>query len=377
MQKSYRKVILSVINDISTDQRVHRIASTLTEYGYEVTIVGRKLPDSLPLVPKNYQTKRLHLFFTKGKLFYIEFTIRLFFYLCFYKADVYTANDLDTLLPNFLVARWKKKKLVFDAHELFTEVPELIHRPFTRRIWLALEQLLVPRLSYFMTVNEGLAEVYHHRYGIKPIAIRNVPILKEPIIQKPEQKILIYQGALNVGRGIELMIETMPLLPDWKLWIVGAGDIENELKSLVQKSGLQHQVKFWGKIPFEQLHQITSQATIGLSLEEDLGENYRLATPNKVFDYLQAELPVIVSDLPLMKQIVEDWKVGEVMTVRTSETLASLVQQVFHRKITYEDPIRKAKKHLCWAQEQQLLESIYSEHKGEKSPKTIFSIKKQ
>lgn len=357
MQKSSKTVILSVINDISTDQRVHRIASTLSDWGFEVLVVGRKLPNSPPLPVHPYQTHRLRCFWHKGKLFYLEFTLRLFFFLLFRRADVYTANDLDTLLPNYLIARFKHKRLVYDAHELFTEVPELIHRPFTRKIWLILEQWLMPHVDNFMTVNEGLAEVYQERYAKTAVIVRNVPFYKQINDYTHKQPILIYQGALNVGRGIELMIETMILLPEYQLWIIGDGDIKNHLHLLAREKNVSNQLRFFGKLPFSELHALTTQARIGFSLEEDLGANYRLATPNKIYDYIQAEIPVIVSDLPLMKQIVQKWRVGHVLIARSPEKLAELVHKTV--EVDWNMSLKKAKAELCWENEREKLKLLY------------------
>ena len=154
-----QKVIISVINDLSGDQRIHRIASTLAEAGYEVLVVGRKLPNSIPLSDRTYQTHRMRLFFIRGKWFYLEFNFRLFWFLLFRKADILNANDLDTLLANFLISRIKGTRLIYDSHEYFTEVPELIERPFTRNIWLRLEQWIFPRLNQIYTVNHSLASI--------------------------------------------------------------------------------------------------------------------------------------------------------------------------------------------------------------------------
>lgn len=358
MQKSSKTVILSVINDISTDQRIHRIASTLTDWGFDVLVVGRKLPNSLPLPSQPYRTHRLRCFWHKGKLFYLEFTFRLFFFLLFQRANVYTANDLDTLLPNLLISSLKKKRLIYDAHELFTEVPELIHRPISRKIWLTLERCLMPHVDNFMTVNEGLAEVYQERYAKKAVIIRNVPFYKQVNVQSHKQPILIYQGALNVGRGIELMIETMTLLPEYQLWIIGDGDITNDLHQLARKRKITERLRFFGKLPFAELHALTTQARIGFSLEEDLGANYRLATPNKIYDYIQAEVPVIVSDLPLMKQIIQKWQVGHVLIERSPEKLAELVLKTVNDD--WSMALRQAKKELCWEKEREKLKVFYS-----------------
>ena len=123
-----QKIIVSVTNDLSTDQRVDKICNTLLELNFDVVLIGRKLPNSIR-VKRVYSTRRFKLWFNKGALFYANYNIRLFFFLLFNKTDALWSNDLDTLLPNYLISKWKNKKLIFDSHEYFTEVPELVDRP--------------------------------------------------------------------------------------------------------------------------------------------------------------------------------------------------------------------------------------------------------
>lgn len=158
-----RRAIVCVTNDLVTDNRVHRTCTVLQELGYEVLLVGRKLPGSLPL-KRPYATKRMRLIFRKGPLFYAEYAKRLFLLLLFARCSLIVANDLDTLLPVFLVARMRRKHLVYDSHEYFTEVPELEGR-FARRVWLAIERWIFPKLRHVITVNDSIANAYRKRYG--------------------------------------------------------------------------------------------------------------------------------------------------------------------------------------------------------------------
>ena len=138
---SKKRIIVSVTNDLTTDQRVAKICNSLTDLNLEVILVGRILKKSIQ-INRNYSTKRFKLWFNKGPLFYANYNIRLFFFLLFTKTDFLWSNDLDTLLANHIISKWKSKKLIFDSHEYFTEVPELIDRPKVQKIWKRLEQKL-------------------------------------------------------------------------------------------------------------------------------------------------------------------------------------------------------------------------------------------
>ena len=146
-----RKILFTVTNDLSYDQRMIRIATTLAQNGFDVSLIGRIKKQSISLGNEPFQQKRLGVFFSKGKLFYLEYNLRLFFFLLKNRFDIVGSVDLDTLLPCFLVAKIKRKPIVFDAHEYFTEVPEVVNRPFTKGIWKLVGKLIIPRLKYAYT----------------------------------------------------------------------------------------------------------------------------------------------------------------------------------------------------------------------------------
>ncbi|HKJ05832.1 MAG TPA: hypothetical protein VJ970_00040, partial [Flavobacteriaceae bacterium] len=154
-----KKVVVSVTNDLSSDQRVHKICTSLNNNNFDVLLIGRKLRNS-KAISRKYKTKRFNLLFNSGFLFYAEYNIRLFFYLLFIKKNILVANDLDTLLANYLASTITKCKLIYDSHELFTEVPELTNRPFVKHVWITIEKWIFPKLKTVYTVNSEIAEIY-------------------------------------------------------------------------------------------------------------------------------------------------------------------------------------------------------------------------
>jgi len=362
-----KKVSLSVINDLVTDNRVHKVAVSLKKMGFEPVLIGRLLPESLT-VERDYQTHRLKLLFRKSAMFYLEYNIRLFLFLLKSEIDVFVANDLDTLPANYLASRIKRKPLVYDSHEYFTEVPELIGRPVVKAIWSWLEKLLVPKVDAAYTVCNSIAEVYRDLYKVDFKVVRNLPVCSEVEQSEhqekaPDQpKIILYQGALNLGRGIGAAIRSMPYLEGVELWLAGDGDLAIQLNELVVEMGLESKVKFLGRLPLHKLYEVTSKADLGISLEEDLGLNYRFALPNKLFDYIQAGVPVLVSNLPEMMQIVEHYQIGAIAETHQRKVLAELMRAALfdqEKRLVWKQNLPKAAKELCWENEEKFLRSVY------------------
>ena len=175
-----KRVIVSVTNDLVTDQRVGKTCAVLTEMGFKVLLVGRKLKKSNS-IQREYEVKRFRLLFNKGFLFYAEYNLRLFFFLLFSKKNLLFSNDLDTLVPNYLISKIQKKKLIFDSHELFSEIPELENRKRVKNFWLAIEKKIIPKLKNIITVSDSIKEHYQSLYGVNVSVVRNIPENKKVI----------------------------------------------------------------------------------------------------------------------------------------------------------------------------------------------------
>lgn len=357
-------VIVSVTNDLVTDQRVHRTCKTLNEMGFQVVLIGRKLSHS-PSVKRTYKTIRMRLLFNNGFCFYAGYNLKLFFRLLFIRKDILLANDLDTLLPNFLISKLFRKKMVFDSHELFSEIPELIGRKRVQSIWLQLERFLIPKVKNGLATSESIANYYNQQYGVTFEVIRNIPDRRKSTIQEFSfpvngKSVILYQGALNMGRGLELMIDAMQYVENAIFIVIGAGDIGQQLKEKVDTLNLNEKVRFLGRRSPEELSGLTPGADLGISLEEDLGLNYRYALPNKLFDYIAAKIPVLVSDLPEMREIVKKYHVGEVLKNRTPEALARIVTEMLNvGKKNWEKQLEQASGELTWENESEKLRTVF------------------
>lgn len=370
-----KKAIVSVINDLATDQRVHKTCMVLHQLGFDVLLVGRELKGSLPVNDRVYKTQRMNLIFTKGALFYLEFQMRLFLFLLFKKSDLYVANDLDTLLPNYILSKFKRTKLVYDSHEYFCYVPELIHRPLKQKMWLALEKRIFPKLKTIITVNDSIAETYQNEYGRKLHVIKNVPAKsnfhfpekgqksKAELGLPEDKKIVILQGAgINVNRGAEEAIEAMLYIPDAVFLIVGSGDVVEDLKLKVLLLKLEMKVFFIKKIPFQEMLQYTRIADIGLSLDKDNSPNYHFSLPNKLFDYFHSGLAVLVSPLVEIKKIMAEFNAGETIDNHDPKHIAEKINFMLsseNKMKEWKTNAKLAAEKYCWENEEKKLIEIY------------------
>ncbi|HAF29093.1 MAG TPA: glycosyl transferase group 1 [Bacteroidales bacterium] len=361
-----KRIYLAVTNDLVTDNRVHKVATTLLKSEVSVTLIGRNKSRNTPALNRPYNTIRFNLLFKKGPYFYLEYNIRLFLFLLFHRFDIIVANDLDTLLGSFLASKLKSKKIVYDSHEYFTEVPELFNRKFPKKVWTFIERLILPKIKYACTVSESIAITYNKLYHIDLKIVRNVPNFrnKEETQINNTTKQILYQGSLNIGRGLEQMIDAMEFTENCELVIIGDGDITNQLKERIQSKNLNHKVTLKGRIPFESLMKETLKADLGIALEENLGLNYYYALPNKLFDYIQAGVPVLVSPFPEMQKIVNKYEIGTVYDHKSPQELAKTINEIFELKNRYQkwkDNTAKAAQELCWENEEKILIQLYKQ----------------
>ncbi len=360
-----KNVIISVTNDLATDQRVHKNALTLFQNGYNVTLVGRKLKNS-PNISRPYKTIRFSLFFNHKIFFYAEYNLRLFFFLVFSTASIFLSNDTDTLLANFLASKIRGKKLVFDAHEMFPETPEVSHRPVVKNIWTKIEDLIFPNLKYCYTVCNSIADIYNKKYNISMQVVRNIPksnkISANKNIFPTNKKVIFYQGAVNIGRGIEQIIEAMPYIDDAVFYIAGDGDILESIRKLVDKKQLHEKVFFLGRIPLEKLREYTVSSNLGVCLLENMGKNYYYSLPNRIFDFIHAEVPILATNFPEIRKIVDSYKIGSLIDNYDPIFLADTIRKTIaywennpEKELLFE----KAKQDLCWEKESIVLTEIF------------------
>ena len=377
-----KRLILSVTNDVFTDQRVNRMAHTLHQMGFGVEIIGVRRPGSPPFKPWYATIRRIGVLFQRKVFFYAEFNIRLFFKVLFSRFDLLVANDLDTLPAMHLVSRIRRKPLVYDTHEYFTGSPEVAGRPVIFFFWKWLEDRLFPRQQTIITVNASIARLYHEKYRKELHVVRNLPHYLEPVPPPSRQelglpqgpRIILLQGSgINVDRGGEELIQAMdPSLgiQDAILLIIGSGNVIHRLKQQVRDSGLQQRVMFLPRMPFAELWQYTRHASVGVSLDKDSSLNYRFSLPNKLFDYIMAGVPVLASDLPEVAAVIRQYNCGHIINSHEPAIIAHTISQMLadtSQLQQWKQNCLEAAKELCWEKEEGKLREIYGKYVEKKN----------
>ncbi len=357
------KIYSIVTNDILYDQRVRRISDSLIDDGFEVHLVGRK---KLQRKSANARWHLLSCFFQKSKWFYLEFNIRVFFFLLWRSFDFLIANDLDTLLAVKLVSIIKGKKFVFDGHEIFTEVPELVGRSTAKKVWSSIGNWAVPSATLCLTVNGSIQKVLAEKYQTEFHVIMNRPVIQdvefEEFTNRQANRIILYQGAVNRGRGIAETIEACKDIPNIKFIIAGDGNEFTRIKSsLEQTAYLDGKVELLGKLKPHDLKELTKKASVGINVLHAESLNYRLSLANKFFDYAQAGVPSINMDFPEYATHIEDLKVGVCIKDLQVQTIKSAIEEILDDAILYKEMLaacEQARRVWTWDKEAEKLKSL-------------------
>ncbi|MFT4679812.1 MAG: glycosyltransferase involved in cell wall biosynthesis [Flavobacteriales bacterium] len=372
-----KKVAVLVSNDLTHDQRVRKVCEELLDQGHDITLVGRKLPTSEDM-ERPYEVIRLPLYFSGGALFYASLNIRFFLFLLSRKFDVVHVNDLDTLLPAFLIARFKRWHIVYDSHEYFTEAAGLTGRNFQKSVWLGVEKWIFPKLKHVVTVNESIAAIYRDKYSVPVNVVRNIPPLttmakkpsREDLGLPADKRIVLLQGAyIDYDRGCLEAVQSMQWVDNVLFLVIGSGQEVGLAKEECSALGLDDKVRFMPKMPFDKLRQYTSVADLGLSLDKPLHLNYKLSLPNKLFDYIHAAIPVVTSPLPELKRIVDTYNIGMTTEGYTPEAIAQTINAALDStdRALWQANLKIAAKELTWDNEKQVFKKIYAEIEAEKA----------
>ncbi|MCS4304575.1 MULTISPECIES: glycosyltransferase [Chryseobacterium] len=357
-----KKILTSAFSNLYTDQRIEKVCQTLYQNGYKIELIGNDWNGAEEML-RPYPFSRIHLASKSLKTAYFEFNWKLYHELR-KKADQNTilhANDIDALYPNYLIAKKLNIPLVFDSHEIFSEMPA-VQGKMSQKLWRYIEKTVIPELSWMITASGSYGKWFEKKYGIHPVVVQNAPKSIDFTIDIPENnpKILLYQGAINPFRGIDKVILAMHHIDNVLLKIAGDGPRKKEYEDLVIREKLQNKVQFLGKLKPEDLRKVTVTADCGMSIEENGGDSYLYSLPNKVLDCIQACVPLILSNLPELQNIKNQFDVGEIIQDHQPENIAVAVKKVLDRgRENYLEELEKASKALCWENEEIKLLQVF------------------
>ncbi len=343
--------VIAVISDLSTDMRVKKMALLLAEEGWSVTLIGREKGGGLPLSLAGVKTHRIRVPFRKGPAMYILFNFFLFWHLLFRRFDLCVACDLDTLVPCSVISRLTGKILVYDAHEYFTGQQGLAERRFKQSAWKWAERKTVPGVRHMITVSESIADLYRREYGVNPVVIRNMPPPVSHLVPRDrselgagdDELLVVFQGSgINEERGAEELADAISMVESVKLVVIGSGDIIESLRIRAMQGGAGDRILFLPGMPWEEMMTYTLCCDAGLSLDKDTCVNQRYSLPNKLFDYLAAGIPAVVSPLPEVSAVIERYGCGVVLDEVTPGAIALTLEKLRDDRIFLESLKSKA-----------------------------------
>lgn len=359
-----KKVCIAFLGNALHDSRITNLKNSLKNDNCSVSVISF----DWFITSQDYRDNEVsvsHL--TKGKfslIFYLQFTFILLSELFRCPADIYFAEDLYTLPFVTMIAKIRRAKIYYNSRELYSCLGGLRNRPRLQSLITAIEKFFIKKVELVLTTGEMDSQFIEKLYGIRnTLVIRNIPLYNTPTEKVDfrkkynlpnEMKILVYQGMLMEGRGIVPVLNALTKLPNAALIILGDGVQKNNFQNVAKELGIADRVFFEGTISQKELINYTAGGDIGLSLIENISVSYYHALPNKMFEYIMAGLPVIASDLPQMKKIIETYKVGECINIENENIIVTALNDWIDnpgKLETYRVNCAKAAEELNWQKE--------------------------
>ncbi|MGK9476996.1 glycosyltransferase [Melioribacter sp. OK-6-Me] len=329
------KICIAFLGNYKHDSRITNLSSSLRSEGHHVDIISFDwFGIESDIIRNDAVIFKLH----RGEnrlLFYFDFAIKLLSKLFSTHADIYFAEDIYTLPFVYWAARLRNSKVYYNSRELYPFIGGLTKRPILQWIIRQIEKFFIKKVDLVLTTGELDSEFLHNYYGISnTLVIRNIPLYKKPDrkieIKKlynipKENMIILYQGMLLDGRGLGYFIKELSKLDRVTLLILGEGEKKAYFKRLAEEYSVENKIIWGGFIEQTDLINYTAAADAGLCLIENISISYYHALPNKLFEYIMAALPVICSNLPQMKKIVTQYRVGEIVYIEKGESVADII----------------------------------------------------
>ncbi|MCX7875757.1 MAG: glycosyltransferase [Melioribacteraceae bacterium] len=362
-----KKICIAFLGNPYHDSRVTNLYNSLIEDGYEVSVISFNWFADKISNNKNYIIHEISR--KQGSLnFYLSFLTKLFSSLIKSKADIFFAEDIYTLPIVVLIAKIKKAKIFYNSREIYSFIGGLRNRPFLQKIITSIEKYFIKKVDLVLTTGEMDTEFLKNFYSLENvITVRNIPLYQEPKYNfdfrskfniPTNYKILLYQGILIDGRGISIILKALQKIHNAVFILLGEGSEKEKFIKEAKELNVYERVSFAGSYPQDELINFTSSADIGLALIENISISYYHALPNKLFEYIMANVPVVSCSLPQMKNIVEKYKVGIVVDLDNVEDVISSINNLINDEktlIKFKINCKEAAKELNWQNEYQIL----------------------
>jgi len=271
------------------------------------------------------------------------------------RADIYDVRDLEPLAVGWLLARLRRAKLIYSSDELCLDRRTLEDEPvWKRRLYGAYERFFIQRADVVVVTDRYHGKALEERYpGVRPIVVRNVSEVVKRLPKKvklPELdgqglRVLIYQGILAPGRGLEEVVRSLEQLEECALLVVGTGPLAHDLRLLAEDLRVADRVVFRDSVPFGELLGYMAAADAGMVLTQDSCRSDFLAAPKKFYEYLMLGVPVVASDFPELRELVTEYAVGTLVDDPSDPSgVARAVRAMFANSQTYQQMRKNARK---------------------------------
>jgi len=368
------KVCMLVTNPCINDARVLKEAASLSKEGHELVIWGISDNGTPASENKNgFVIKRINRKKKRNTLLgKLAYSSQFIYHSIKENADVYHAHDLSTLLECYIASKWKGSKVVYDSHELY--IRDFDNKKNYKNLYFYLEHLLINRVNLVITVNSLIARELQQRYKLKnlPSVIMNCPPLSNSDNGKVNaelkskydgKKVIVFQGVIREGLGLRNLIRSFAYLNDeYNLLVLGDGPILDELIDLTRQLSLDQKIYFTGKIPHEELLSYTKIAHLGVIYPEEYNLSHYYMAPNKFFEYIHANIPVLAPDYPFLKENISKYEIGLLTDNEDPEDFARCITEFFSDRKKYEkmrENTEVAKNSLNWESEEKKLSELY------------------
>jgi glycosyltransferase involved in cell wall biosynthesis len=373
------KTVLAItVNEITNDNRVINYTNALARNGFNtmlicpVTSKTQKTDFNFAPIFINLATKGLPSISVFNYLKFLEFTLKVFFKSKKLNPNIIHANDLKGLIIAALIKRRinTEVKIIYDAHEYETETNGL--HGVQKKVYQYLEKRYIQDVCRMITVSDSIANEYVRLYGIeKPMVLLNVPqfnfdknrkydLFRERFKIRKNQRIFLYQGYLIPGRGIEILLESFNQLHKDNDVIIFMG--KGSLVEMIKNYHYSGNIYYHEFVDPKEYLNFTSSADVGISFIEDISLSDRYCLPNKLFEYMFCGLPIICSNLPEMRKLVEEHSIGIVAKENSIAGFRKAIEEVDSRGLDFfKQNLPQASSIYSWANQEKRLINFYNQ----------------